>query len=408
MQVVQMHPAASSDPGVYPGVGQSALSGRQSRRPLPALTGIRCFAALNLVFFHFSNPRWFGPFAPVVDGGYISVSFFLLLSGFILTYNYSGRAEKGQLNAHSFWLARFSRLYPVYLFSLLLSAGMLVAEFHAQSRVNFTLGLILTPLLLQGWHPIVSTFWNTPAWTMSTEAFFYVLFPWLVTRKRPRRRGGLLLLMLAFWICGLILPALYIHFNPDGIAHPDRYTSGFWIRVLKFMPMQHLPSFLFGMALAYFDDLTPRASRVRLAAGILGFAALYVVLLRGDRMPYVLMHDGLLMPLFAGVILCLAGQNAVSSFFGFFPFIAIGEASYCLYLLHFNLWNMLHSSGLLEKSGLIAFDPWLSYVLLVAIALLTKRFVERPLRGWILRRFSTKKPASSPAAEPAPAIAAAS
>ena len=55
------------------------------------------------------------------------------------------------------------------------------------------------------------------------------------------------------------------------------------------------------------------------------------------------MHDGLLMPLFAGVILCLAGRDRprflwVASLHGY------RAASYCLYLLHFNLWNMLHDS----------------------------------------------------------------
>ena len=60
---------------------------------MPALTGIRCFAALNLVFFHFADPHSFGlVISPIVNGGYISVSFFLLLSGFILTYNYAERA----------------------------------------------------------------------------------------------------------------------------------------------------------------------------------------------------------------------------------------------------------------------------------------------------------------------------
>ena len=154
---------------------------------MPALTGIRCFAALNLVFFHFADPRSFGPLSPVVNGGYVSVSFFLLLSGFILTYNYADRAQQGALTARSFWSARFSRLYPVYAFSLLLSAGTLALEVQAHTRFDFGLGLILTPLLLQGWHPLLTNFWNTPAWTMSTEAFFYLLFPWLITRRRPRQ-----------------------------------------------------------------------------------------------------------------------------------------------------------------------------------------------------------------------------
>jgi peptidoglycan/LPS O-acetylase OafA/YrhL len=356
------------------------------RSQLPALTGIRCFAALNLVFFHFSDPHAFGPFSPIVNGGYVSVSFFLLLSGFILTYNYAERAERGALTARSFWSARFSRLYPVYAFSLLLSVGMLVQELPAHTRLDFGLGVILTPLLLQGWHPLLTTFWNTPAWTMSTEAFFYLLFPWLVTRRRPRQARSMLLLLFSLWICGLVLPLLYMHFNPDGDVHPDRYSVGIWMRALKFMPIQHLPSFLFGMALGFLNERIPPESRKRLAAGIIAFASLYLVLCFGDRMPYVMMHDGLLMPLFAGVILCLAGRNMVARFFGLLPFIAIGEASYCLYLLHFNLWTLMHDSHFLEKSGLIVFDPWISYLLLIVAALLTKKFFERPGRGWIIRQ----------------------
>jgi peptidoglycan/LPS O-acetylase OafA/YrhL len=356
------------------------------RSQLPALTGIRCFAALNLVFFHFADPHSFGPLSPVVNGGYISVSFFLLLSGFILTYNYAERAQRGTLTARSFWSARFSRLYPVYAFSLLLSVGMLAQEVHAHTKVDFGLGVVLTPLLLQGWHPALSTFWNTPAWTMSTEAFFYLLFPWLITRRRPRQTRTMLLILVAVWLCALVLPGLYMYFHPDGELHPDRYSTCVWMRALKFMPVQHLFSFLFGMALGFLNEKIRPESRKRLALGIFAFATLYLILCVGDRMPYVMMHDGLLMPLFAGVILCLAGRNPIAGFFGLLPFIAIGEASYCLYLLHFNLWTLLHDSHLLEKSGLIAFDPWISYLLLIIAALLTKRLIERPGRAWIIRR----------------------
>ena len=76
-----------------------------------------------------------------MNGGYVSVSFFLLLSGFILTYNYAERAERGALTARSFWSARFSRLYPVYAFSLLDSGGMLLQEVHAHTKRDFGLGM---------------------------------------------------------------------------------------------------------------------------------------------------------------------------------------------------------------------------------------------------------------------------
>ena len=122
--------AVSAKPAV---VSRPAVP-RAKKENLPALTGLRCFAALNIVFFHFSNPKWFGPFAPIVDNGYTSVSFFLLMSGYILAYNYADRAAVGQLSARNFWIARLSRLYPVYLFALILSAGMLMDEWFARSH----------------------------------------------------------------------------------------------------------------------------------------------------------------------------------------------------------------------------------------------------------------------------------
>jgi hypothetical protein len=86
----------------------------ESHKParLNALTGLRTFAAINIVLFHFSNPLWFGWLAPVVNAGYASVSFFILLSGFVLGYNYNARARAGQLDKLRFYEARFTRLYP--------------------------------------------------------------------------------------------------------------------------------------------------------------------------------------------------------------------------------------------------------------------------------------------------------
>jgi peptidoglycan/LPS O-acetylase OafA/YrhL len=353
----------------------AAKPAKKSR--LPALSGLRAFAALNIVFYHFSNPKWFGPFAPIVDNGYTSVSFFLLMSGFILAYNYSDRAQSGHLNTGHFWVARFSRLYPVYLFGLLISLGMLVAEWHVRTHGEFALGVVLTPLLLQAWIPKLATFWNTPAWTMCTEAFFYLIFPVVICWKRPQRWKGLVGLLALLWVAGMVLPTLYTVLQPDG-PHPDRYTDSFWMRALKFSPPPHVPSFLFGIVLADVDARISRGSRWRLLLGVLGVSALYAVLYYGDKMPFALMHDGLLMPLFGLSILGLAGHNLIARFFGFWPFVAVGQASYCLYILHFNLWELIHNSHVLEKLHLIGYDPWLSYGLLVAAALLTMKFIEKP------------------------------
>ena len=154
---------------------------------LPALTGLRFFAAINIVLFHFSDPKWFGWFAPVVNAGYASVSFFILLSGFVLTYNYAGRARERKLDHVRFWEARFTRLYPIYFLSLLMAYEMVMPEYAAHTHRMFWTGMVLTPLLLQGWVPSLATFLNTPAWTMSAESFYYFIFPWMARWKRPER-----------------------------------------------------------------------------------------------------------------------------------------------------------------------------------------------------------------------------
>ena len=156
--------------------------------PLHALTGLRCFAAINIVLFHFSNPQWFGFLAPVVNAGYISVSYFILLSGFVLAYNYAERARRGELEIKRFYEARFTRIYPIYFLSLILSLGQLKAEYATHTHAMFWTGVVLTPLLLQGWIPAVSTFMNTPAWTMSAEAFRcgYPEWPRLEALRDPK------------------------------------------------------------------------------------------------------------------------------------------------------------------------------------------------------------------------------
>lgn len=375
------------------------------RKPdrLNALTGLRTFAAINIVLFHFSNPDWFHfkahfalpvihwvpelNLAPVVNAGYASVSFFILLSGYVLAYNYGKRGRDGQLDTVRFWKARFTRLYPIYLLSLLLAWRNLPAEQASHTHAIFLAGMILAPLLLQGWIPEIATFLNTPAWTMSAESFYYFLFPWIVRVRRPDRAAPILVRLAVIWAIGLIPGTLYILFNPDGIPHPDRFSYGPWLQALKFTPLPHLASFVFGVILAQLDELIPRHGLLRFGLGIFGFGAIFFLLWLGPGVPYAIIHDGLLMPLFGCVILGLSGENLLARALGTRPLVFVGEASYCLYLLHFNFWNLIHDTKVLDRVGLARFDPWISYIILIALALLALHFIEKPaqrqLRKWM-------------------------
>lgn len=361
----------------------------ETRKPAPlkALTGLRCFAAINIVLFHFSDPKWFGFLAPVVNAGFISVSYFILLSGFVLAYNYAERARSGELDRKRFWEARFTRIYPIYFLSLLLSLNLLSGEYQTHTHAMFWTGVVLTPLLLQGFVPAIATFLNTPAWTMSAEAAYYVIFPWVAKWKRPKRIAPHLVKMAGVWALGMVPGTLYMAFSPDGIAHPDRWSYGPWLSALKYTPYAHVFGFVFGVMLSDLDRMIERTARLRLWLGIFGFCGIYALLSLGSLMPYPIMHDGLLMPLFGCIILGLAGENPLAYALGVRPLVFVGEASYCLYLLHFNLWNLIHGSHVLEATGLIRFDPWISYVLLIALSIFALYFIEKPaqrkLREWM-------------------------
>ena len=86
-------------------------------------------------------------------------------------------------------------------------------------------------------------------------------------------------------------------------------------------------------------------------------------------------------------MLGLAGNNPLAYVLGWPPLVFVGEASYCLYLLHFNFWNLIHDSHVLDRLGLARFDPWISYVILIAMAVSALHFVEKPaqrvLRAWM-------------------------
>ena len=97
--------------------------------------------------------------------------------------------------------------------------------------------------------------------------------------------------------------ALYIHFNPDHLAGPaDRYSSGFWIRTLKYTPLAYTCTFLAGITLAKLQDsLTLKAWQRTLVAGLSLSAIALFFATAVTRVPYILMHGGFLIPLFAAL-----------------------------------------------------------------------------------------------------------
>jgi peptidoglycan/LPS O-acetylase OafA/YrhL len=390
--ILELETKTETRPKSHPEKGQASTAPKPTttrKPPLPALTGIRTLLAIFIILFHFTPPH-LGLLYPFVDNGYVFVGVFFLISGYVLTYNYADRGRS--LSKREFWLARFSRLYPVYLFVLLISVSMVQEEWHARSHAEFWQGLILTPFVLQGWSPSVATFWNTVAWTLTSECVLYAAFPWLIRLPWPRKPLRLVALLIGLWIVGLIPHSLYLYLNPDHIVGPvDRYSSTQLIRFLKYTPLPYVCTFLTGVTLGKLQlalTLTERQRFLLSAISLAGVGVFFYALV--GHTPYLLIHGGLMTPVFAALVLGLSGPHPISALFSWRPLLLIGESSYCLYLLHFNVFQLLHTNHVPERLHLAALEPWLSYAILILFALAVFHFVEVPARKLILQRFSRK------------------
>jgi peptidoglycan/LPS O-acetylase OafA/YrhL len=394
-----MHAALQDEQQAPTSTGERALElqppavQKQERRPaLPALTGLRTLLALDILLFHFTpaHLRWAShpwlSLYPLVDIGYVFVSFFFLISGFILSYNYAHKAARpsrrraAAINALDFWMARLSRLYPVYALTMLISIPMLLIEWHVRSSTEFWLGAIATPLLLQGFFPHLATFWMTVTWTLSCEVVLYLAFPWLLKLKLPRRALPLAAMVLGFWALGLVPHTIYLFTNPDHLPHlADRYTDGLWLNVLKYTPVAYVCTFLAGLTLGRLHDALALSPRARVLLGLTGFtAAGFMAYNVTPGLPYIIVHGGLMTPIWAMVILGLAGPSWLAGIFSWRPLVAVGASTYALYLLHFNVFQLLQTWRVWQTLHLARFDPWISYAFIIALAVAVQRWVEHP------------------------------
>jgi peptidoglycan/LPS O-acetylase OafA/YrhL len=367
------------------------------RPNLPALTGLRFVAALGVVFFHRGQdfvaaygPAWL---RPVAASGYVGVSLFFVLSGFILAYTYFDRRECPP-RPRPFYEARLARIYPVYLLGLAIALPFGLRDLlrlpgpGEQARAAAAWGA--ETLLLQGWHPETACGLNCPGWSLSVEVFFYALFPFLGFAFYRSVRAHLALLPLLTALA-VLPPALYHVTQPDGLARVDASTHTFLVSLVKYNPLLHLPEFLLGIVVAGLHF----AWRARsgpwtwpLWPALIVFAAL----LHGPSLPHLVLHNGLLAPVFGWLILTLARPEPyVSRLLAWRPLVLLGEASFSLYIVHMPLWMWYASVG---KRLLGGERPALDFPLYLALSLgaslLLYRAVELPARGALKRLFARR------------------
>jgi peptidoglycan/LPS O-acetylase OafA/YrhL len=362
-----------------------------------SLTGLRFFAAALVVVYHFARPQN-ARLMTFIDHGAVGVMVFFVLSGFILSYSYSLGPGRLRGSLRSFWVARFARLYPVYLAGILLFVPVMLRTTDVPVWLRtVTAGLALT--VTQSWFHVSGLswgMWNPPGWSLSAEAFFYLVFPiaCLPMSRLPAR--GLLLVALGCWT--LSLAGLFTN------AAIDFGKGDFW----EFVPLVRLPEFLLGMALGLvwkgrttpaFDRATPYLAPV---------AALVLAAAMCLPISATMFFSGVFAPV-AGLLICslACGRGLLARWLASRPIVFLGGASYSLYILHWPFWvwawHFFGQSRLATQQPNLYFIAY--FVVTVIAACICFTWLEEPLNS-LLRRKLLGAPAQASAPAPVEAGAA--
>jgi peptidoglycan/LPS O-acetylase OafA/YrhL len=366
-------------------------SSSQSNR-IEALTGLRFFAALHIVLFHQATwifENWAngasGSTSILADGalefirnGPASVSFFFILSGFILFHTYYSAIEAGTLSKRRFWVARFARVFPVYLLGLVLMMPLMLVACRSGVTSIFDAARsgVLSLFLLQSWHVPDALSWNAPGWSLSVEAFFYLSFPFIA----PRFAG----MSVRTAVCSALVLHVLTRLVFAGLEGQQK-----WMDFSAYFPPCRLGEFVLGLAVGRVfvatRKLPVRMSKSVSIALLLGSAFLLV----GIARPLGVTGGLLLQPLaFAVAIYSVARTGAGGVVLGGRLAILLGEASYAMYLLHVPVARYLGvifrrtiESGAFGVVGLIGY-----VVLVIAISIVAFRWFELPARNWLRKR----------------------
>lgn len=311
----------------------------------------------------------------VFKEGFVGVSFFFVLSGFIIAYNYQEKLTERTTTKRQFWIARFARVYPLHWLTLLLAAllgGYVVYTGTADWWKHFLASLTLTQAYIP--QPDYFFSFNSPSWSLCCEQLFYFCFPLLIPLAGNSKR------LLCFFLFCALLVVIGMHFTPE------EDIKGYWY----VNPVTRFPDFIVGMLLfplyRYLKDreITCRQGTIIELLSVAVFVGFY---LYAAEVPKVYRYSCYYWFPVSLVLLSFALQKgSLSRLLGNRYLIIGGEISYSFYLIH--LFVLLTYAEWQKQAGwqiswMISVPALLSIILL--LSLLSYYRFEKPMNKLIKR-----------------------
>ncbi len=332
----------------------------------PEIDGLRAVAVLAVVVFHLDR-HW-------LPGGFAGVDVFFVISGFLISSILLGKHESGRISFLQFYQRRIARLFPALLattVATLLAARLLYSTWdYANTGAAFSASIFSIAnfhLLLQGDYFELSLDAQPLLhfWSLAVEEQFYLLFPlffYFVLKTSPKNRMRWLGFVTgASFLCGIILTQ----------THP---TWAFYMLPARVWEL------LVGSLLAVsmrrkHPGLTDH--RIASAGSWLGLSMIlgsFLWLQEGPQFPGWIAA----IPV-AGTALILrwSVSGKGKALLSWAPLVAVGRASYSIYLWHWPIFSLIDYSLAFES---FALRFTLKIVLTLLLSWASYRWLERPCR----------------------------
>lgn len=338
--------------------------GRSAGHYRPDIDGLRAIAVGAVVAFH--------TFPNIFKGGFVGVDVFFVISGFLISGIIVDDIEEARFSYLDFYKRRIRRIFPALL--IVIAATLLVGwyvllpdEFQRVGKDLAAGAGFATNFILWGEAGYFDAASETKPllhlWSLAVEEQFYIIWPLVLGLIWSRR--GLLLATLS-------IAAVSFAYNVFSLEQHHAEAA-------FYSPLSRFWELMLGGVLAYLVR-----QKAQWLTGFRGLQSTFGLLLIGlsvlflNRAAAFPGFWALLPTLGAFLVISAGSYNRISKYTLCNPvMVGVGLISYPLYLWH---WPILVFAKIVKGRLLTPGDRTMVIIASVALAILTYRFIERPLR----------------------------
>lgn len=345
---------------------------------LNQLAGLRGICAWWVVIYHSLNlmgdslPR---PVTGFLVHGYLAVDLFFLLSGFVIFLGYHVSLSRDfPQSIRKFYWHRFTRIYPLHFVMLGAYLALFIAFYFFSSSGSppnsYTWSTFFQSMFLVHMWVGSDLTWNVPSWSISSEWFVYLFFPFMAYGLR-KIRGGIGLHVFTLLAIALLLHLIY---SLSGVV-------SLGAEIPRMALIRTMLEFLMGVLVAslYVNHKSfLEKYRHTFLAGVLVLCVCYIA---------TAIPDHVLIPVaFALLIAYLSTTSSwITRFLSSPTLVYLGEISYSTYMVHYLVYDLLKALFVSDLQQVNQLYVWLSFLVVLLLSMLLHHAVDMPSQKFFRR-----------------------